>query len=70
MTLHAQIALLPDGWARNVRLTLTAGQIASVTPGTPPQPGDHCADIVIPGLSNLHSHAFQRGFSGLTEQRG
>ncbi|MFN4154160.1 MAG: formimidoylglutamate deiminase [Paracoccaceae bacterium] len=70
MTLHAKTALLPDGWARNVRLTLRAGQIATVTPDTAPQPGDHRADIVIPGLPNLHSHAFQRGFSGLTEQRG
>ncbi|MDO9637066.1 MAG: formimidoylglutamate deiminase [Pseudotabrizicola sp.] len=70
MTLHARTALLPDGWARNVRLTFAAGQIASVAPDALPQPGDHRADILIPGLPNLHSHAFQRGFSGLTEQRG
>ncbi|MDO8883475.1 MAG: formimidoylglutamate deiminase [Pseudotabrizicola sp.] len=70
MSLHAKTALLPDGWARNVRLTLASGQIASVTQSAPPQPGDHRAEIVIPGLPNLHSHAFQRGFSGLTEQRG
>ncbi|MFN3723449.1 MAG: formimidoylglutamate deiminase [Paracoccaceae bacterium] len=70
MTLHAKTALLPDGWARDVRLTLTGGQITSVSTGTPPEPGDHRADALIPGLSNLHSHAFQRGFSGLTEQRG
>lgn len=70
MTLHARTALLPDGWARDVRLVLEAGRIVSVTAGTPPQPGDHRADILIPGLPNLHSHAFQRGFSGLTEQRG
>ncbi|NEX46355.1 formimidoylglutamate deiminase [Pseudotabrizicola algicola] len=70
MTVFAQTALLPDGWARNVRLTLRAGQIASITADTTPQPGDHRADILLPGLPNLHSHAFQRGFSGLTEQRG
>ena len=70
MTLFAKAALLPDGWARNVRLTLHAGTIAQVTPGTTPQPGDHRAEILLPGLPNLHSHAFQRGFSGLTEQRG
>ncbi|MDR7126813.1 formimidoylglutamate deiminase [Pseudotabrizicola sp. 4114] len=70
MTLHAKTALLPDGWAREVRLVLQAGRIDSVATGTPPQPGDHRAEIVIPGLPNLHSHAFQRGFSGLTEQRG
>ncbi|WP_103335745.1 formimidoylglutamate deiminase [Pseudotabrizicola formosa] len=70
MTLHARTALLPEGWARDVRLVLAGGRIERVTAGTPPQPGDHRAGSVIPGLPNLHSHAFQRGFSGLTEQRG
>ena len=70
MTLHARTALLPDGWARDVRLTITAGKITSVAQDTPAHSGDHCAQILIPGLPNLHSHAFQRGFSGLTEQRG
>ena len=70
MILHARTALLPQAWARDVRLVLAGGRIASVTIGAPPQPGDLRADILLPGLPNLHSHAFQRGFSGLTEQRG
>lgn len=70
MTLFAKAALLPSGWARDVRLTLRAGTIHSVTPGAAPLPGDHRAEILLPGLPNLHSHAFQRGFSGLTEHRG
>ena len=70
MILHAQTALLPDSWARDVRLTLTEGQITGVSTDTDPKPGDHRVNVLIPGLPNLHSHAFQRGFSGLTEQRG
>ncbi len=34
------------------------------------RPGDeHAAGPVLPGMPNLHSHAFQRGFAGLTEYR-
>jgi formimidoylglutamate deiminase len=68
--IHAATALLPDGWAREVRVTARAGAIASVAAGAPPEPGDARADILVPGLSNLHSHAFQRGMAGLAEVRG
>ena len=34
------------------------------------QPGDQKCSVGIPGLANLHSHAFQRGMSGLAEVRG
>ena len=71
-TLFAQHALLPTGWARDVLLQWSdAGQLAAVTPeaeapaGTP-----RAAGPVLPGLPNLHSHAFQRAMGGLTEYRG
>ena len=32
--------------------------------------GDERHAIVIPGMPNLHSHAFQRGMAGLAESRG
>jgi formimidoylglutamate deiminase len=62
-------ALLPSGWARGVRLSAHAGRIAEVTAGTAPQPGDERHAIAIPGVPNVHSHAFQRGLAGLTERR-
>lgn len=67
---HARQALLPDGWASDVRFDLEAGRIAAIAPGVPPRPGDHKAAIVVPGIASLHSHAFQRGMAGLAERRG
>ena len=63
-------ALLPDGWARDVRLTVAAGRLQSIEVGTPPRAGDQRHAIGVPGMPNLHSHAFQRGMAGLTEFRG
>ena len=70
--LFAADALLPTGWARDVLLTWNAGgQLATVTPNSIPPAGVATAcGPVIPGLPNLHSHAFQRAFAGLTEYRG
>lgn len=62
--------LLPNGWAHDVRIGFLNGRIDSVAPGALPQPGDVRFDIGIPGLPNLHCHAFQRGMAGLSEQRG
>ncbi|WP_220475343.1 formimidoylglutamate deiminase [Paracoccus onubensis] len=70
MRIHATAALLPDGWARDVGITLTDATIEQVQTGVAPQPGDHRAEILLPGMANLHSHSFQRGFAGLTERRG
>jgi len=63
-------ALLPSGWARRVRITAGGGCIESVTTDTDAQPGDERHAIALPGLPNVHSHAFQRGLAGLTERRG
>jgi formiminoglutamate deiminase len=63
-------ALLGAGWARDVRLTLAGGRIAAVETGAAAAPGDERGGIAIPGLANLHSHAFQRGMAGLAETRG
>jgi formiminoglutamate deiminase len=32
--------------------------------------GDESASVGLPGIANVHSHAFQRGMAGLTEHRG
>ena len=64
-------ALLPQGWARGVRITTGAeGLIEGVEEGTAPAPGDERHAIGVPGIPNVHSHAFQRGLAGLTERRG
>jgi formimidoylglutamate deiminase len=63
-------ALLPQGWARDVRLAVDVGRLISVEAGAFAQPGDECHRIGLPGMSNLHSHAFQRGMAGFAEIRG
>lgn len=63
-------ALLPQGWAQQVRVSGSGGLIALVAAGVEPQPGDERHGIGLPGLPNVHSHAFQRGLAGLTERRG
>jgi formimidoylglutamate deiminase len=65
----AKKALLPSGWADNVRLEVSAGLVAGVTTDTSPDNGDTAVGYVIPGLCNAHSHAFQRALAGHTEQR-
>jgi formiminoglutamate deiminase len=65
-----ETALLPSGWAERVRLTVAAGRITGVTTGAEPQAADHRGAVALPGLPNLHSHAFQRAMAGLTEARG
>jgi formiminoglutamate deiminase len=68
--LYADTALLPQGWARRVRIEIVDGQFSRVTADGEARPGDtHCA-IVLPTICNLHSHAFQRGMAGLAEHRG
>lgn len=65
-----QSALLPGGWARDVRIEVASGVIASVSAESPARSGDERHAIGLPGLPNLHSHAFQRGMAGLAEVRG
>lgn len=63
-------ALLPEGWQGNVRIAFDGGRITTVETGTSPQAGDERHAILLPGMPNLHSHAFQRGMAGLAELRG
>jgi formimidoylglutamate deiminase len=68
--IHCARALLPDGWARDVRLRIAGGKFAAVERGVAPQAGDERISVALPGMSNVHSHGFQRGMAGLTEYRG
>jgi formimidoylglutamate deiminase len=70
--LWAPQAWLRDGWHTDVLLrTGPDGCWAEVTPGvvTPPEGAIRLNGPVLPGLVNAHSHAFQRAFAGLAEQR-
>ena len=65
----ARKALLHKGWADNVRLSIRDGRIADLQRDAMREAGDTELGIVIPGLTNAHSHAFQRALAGHTEQR-
>jgi formimidoylglutamate deiminase len=69
-TLWFETALLPGGWSRRVRITGLDGVISTVETDVEPADGDERHAVGIPGLPNLHSHAFQRAIAGLTECRG
>ena len=70
-TLFAEQVLLPDGWARNVliRYGPADGRILGVERDMAAG-GDHHAGIAVPGMPNLHSHAFQRAMAGHAERAG
>jgi formimidoylglutamate deiminase len=67
---YFECALLPGGWSRGVRLEVDAGLINQVSENVAPVAGDQREALVVPGLPNVHSHAFQRAIAGLTERRG
>ena len=69
-TLFARKALLSNGWRENVRLDIGAGRITAIAPDSVPKDDDKVVGIVIAGLCNAHSHAFQRALAGRTEYRG
>jgi len=72
MKLFAHDALLPTGWAKDVVLeiaedgTIDALEIALGAPAD----AERTQGPVIPGMPNVHSHAFQRALAGLTERGG
>ena len=43
------------------------GRISALETDTPSDPTDHRVDTLLPALSNLHSHSFQRAMAGMTE---
>jgi formimidoylglutamate deiminase len=63
-------ALLPDGWAHNVRLDVANGMITQVAPLAPRDDAEHVRGIALPGLPNVHCHSFQKGMAGLAERCG
>ena len=67
----ARDALLPDGWARDVRIEVdVSGNFSSIQKNSTPEGAEQLPGPVLPGMANLHSHAFQRAMAGLAEVRG
>lgn len=68
-TCLASHALLPQGWAENVLIEVEPeGNIAAVVAGSRERADERIDGIVLPGMVDLHSHAFQRGLAGLTQR--
>jgi formimidoylglutamate deiminase len=70
MKLFAQHALLPEGWRQDVLLELGGDCIKRVTVGADAGDAERVNGPLIPGMPNVHSHAFQRAMAGLTERAG
>jgi formiminoglutamate deiminase len=68
--LYFEQALLQSGWAAGVRIETGGGLITAVETGTRAAAGDERYAVGLPGMPNLHSHAFQRAMAGLAETRG
>ena len=70
-SLWCPLCLLPTGWAELVLLHLDdTGTIRRIETGAPAGGHSRLPGVVIPGMPNLHSHAFQRAMAGLTERGG
>ncbi|MFG6531210.1 MULTISPECIES: formimidoylglutamate deiminase [unclassified Sulfitobacter] len=67
--IFATHAKLPQGWVRDVRITVIDGRVTQVETGQAPQADDTRVDTLLPALANLHSHSFQRAMAGMTETR-
>jgi formimidoylglutamate deiminase len=70
MKLFAEQALLPEGWRDNVLIDIDGDSIRTVTAGAKREGATAVAGPLVPGMPNLHSHAFQRAMAGLTERAG
>ena len=67
---HCSRALLAEGWARDVAIEVDDdGLVTALEARAERTDSAFPLEVVLPGVVNLHSHAFQRAMSGLTERR-
>ena len=64
-TLDAERLWTPGGWRTDAGFTHADGRIVERVAAQPSE----SAGIVLPGIANLHSHAFQRAMAGMAERR-
>ncbi len=65
---RAEYALLPTGVRQNVRIHVADRQIVGVAEGPVGDASEiKIKGLALPGMANVHSHAFQRAMAGLAE---
>lgn len=64
----ARAVWLPEGWRTGQRIALNDGRISAVESSDGEAPTE--VSWLLPGMPNLHSHAFQRAMAGHAERRG
>ena len=65
----ADQAWLPQGWASRVRFDVDARDFQRVEAEVDADAAQRVGRYVMPGMPNLHSHAFQRAMAGLAERQ-
>jgi len=68
-TIFARHLLTSEGWLGNQILTVADGRIAAIDDAADSCECDVNVGVVMPGIANAHSHAFQRALVGHTEHR-
>ena len=70
-SIRYQSALINGAWADDVVIAVEGGLVTEITrdAGADVVADETIAGIAIPGMVNVHSHAFQRAFAGLSEYR-
>jgi formimidoylglutamate deiminase len=70
----ADHAWLPQGWGENIGITMAAdaerrGSLLGIEASAVSGDAEYLGRYVLPGMPNLHSHAFQRAMAGLAERQ-
>jgi len=65
----ADFAWLPHGWGANARIDIADGRFSTVAEESERGAATALGRFVLPGMPNLHSHAFQRAMAGLAERQ-
>lgn len=69
-TLHAKQALTSQGWQKNISIEINENGYITAVQTTEKSTAIKTYGVLLPALSNVHSHSFQRAMAGLTETRG
>ena len=65
----AEYVWLPQGWGESTRFRIEAGALTEVDESANGAGVNRIGRFVLPGMPNLHSHAFQRAMAGLAEKQ-
>jgi formimidoylglutamate deiminase len=68
-TYLADFAWLPHGWGADTRIEVADGRFRCVEEEAERGAATALGRFVLPGMPNLHSHAFQRAMAGLAERQ-